>query len=506
MLQSEELFHLIHGLSKTEKGYVVKFLSTFHSKETNSIKMYKYVSQQKKPNDKELRSVLNNIKSDGAFSVAKNYLFKLILKALENYHLDNNIDLYIRHHLNQANLLFEKGRNKSSYKILDKIKKIANEYQLYVTLLEILSMQRKLAMKMLDFSKTQELIYEEDIVLGLYTQTKKYRDLAEDAMRKFFSAEGDEAQKYEMENIIGHESLQNYNLATTFLSKKNFLTIFAFYYYSINQPDISYDYSKRRLDLFYENHFSLKYYSRDFLASLNNVLYIGYLLRRLNELKSHLAKVGEAKEFLINPNDLATVFYLNYHLLNYYNAVGDFKTSSIHCDTILNEYEEKSKLLNSNEKLVLQLHAAYSYFGNNQFRKSVFWLNRIKTSGKLDQNPEAQAFHTIFYLINHYELGNHELVFQMINSNNRALQKLKSFNELQLNIIELLSKATKVQKRRDHLELFKQLMLNIENSSLKTPASGVFEDFDFVSWIQSKIEGRPFSEIVKSRVREASSI
>lgn len=499
MSASNELFHLINGLSKTEKGYVKKFLSAFTYGETNCVKLFDQILRQSSPDDNALRISIPEIKTKGGYSVAKNYLFNLVLKALESYYLDSNLDLYIRHQLNQATLLLEKGRNAACDKILDRAKALALEFQLYKIVLEIISIQRRLMLKTMNFKKNKQLEEEEEEMINVIHQQKKYQDISEEIMRRFFIGGRDEAQKIQMKNLIDQPLLQNYTLAETYLSKKNYLSSHVFYHYSINSMEESYEYSKKGFQLFYEYPFTLKYYQREYLASLNNVLYTGYLLRKLDDVKLYMEKVGEAKSFLKKPNDLATIFYFNYHILNYHNAVGEFRISSALADEMTDGFDAKSKLLNTNEKLVIKLHIAYSYFGDGQFNKSLLWLNNIRTAGKLDQNPDALAFHIIFYLINHYELKNYDLLLSLIKPNNALLKKLGKLNELQINIIKLLSKLAKSSTRRDHQSLFMQLIESMDGNALKIPNSGAFEYFDFISWVQSKIERKTFSEVVKRR-------
>ena len=102
-MTENHLHQLIKSLSAPEKGYIKKqaMLHVIGS-QNKYIKIFDAIDKQKEYNEKELirkfkgEPILNN------FAVAKNYLFKFILKSLESY--NTSIKSELRSSLNQIEI------------------------------------------------------------------------------------------------------------------------------------------------------------------------------------------------------------------------------------------------------------------------------------------------------------------------------------------------------------------------------------------------------------------
>jgi len=500
MRNNEHLFWLIQGLTKSEKGYFKKYASVNQAKNNNYIKLFDAVAMQKKYDEAAIKKQFAGESFVSQLSVTKNYLYNLILKWMEIFHGTNNIDIHIRSLINRASFLYEKGRDKEFEKLLYKAKAISKKYELFHFILEILDIERTSALKRLDFDKISAIKAEEATMLNLIQTTKQFQDLAESIMMLFFKKGRIEKQKHLMRNDIKHPLLKNEKNAKTFLAKKNFFNSYVFYYFSINKVDKALEYSQKRVNLFLESPAFIRYYTRDYLGSLNNVLYTCFLLRKMTDMKFFIDKLAEAKIYALNINDESVLFYLNYHILNYYNALGLFETATKHCEGIVKNIATFENNLNDNERLVLRLHIAYSYFGAGDHRKSLLWLNKIINEIKMAHNPDAQTFHRLFYLINHFELGNFELLPFLIKSIYRFMATMKRLSKFQKNILsffkQILQRNNSNIQQKKQFSHFKKI---IQHSDIAIIGSGAFEYFDYISWLESKIENRPFAEVVREK-------
>jgi len=89
MKPSEELFLLIDSMSKSEKGYFIKYCSKFISgRDTGYLKLFNAVAVQTpkgKYDEEKIKSKHKGEKFVRNISVYKNYLYDLILNSLREY-------------------------------------------------------------------------------------------------------------------------------------------------------------------------------------------------------------------------------------------------------------------------------------------------------------------------------------------------------------------------------------------------------------------------------------
>lgn len=113
------LYHLIHSLSPTEKGYFRKFQAGYRVKEA---KVYDYLfdllEEMETPNDelilKAMKNRCKNLQSTRA------YLYQQILKSLRNYNSKKNMHFDFREQLDTIEILQIKGLHQEAYKLIEK--------------------------------------------------------------------------------------------------------------------------------------------------------------------------------------------------------------------------------------------------------------------------------------------------------------------------------------------------------------------------------------------------
>lgn len=127
MTPSEDLFRLIKSLSPNEKGYFKKF-SRLHARESknNYMVLFEAIEKQEEYDEASLLKKFKRKQFINQFPVAKNYLFNLILKALDVYH--SEIDLEIGFLIHCSLMLTDKAMFDAANKYLKKAKALAKQY------------------------------------------------------------------------------------------------------------------------------------------------------------------------------------------------------------------------------------------------------------------------------------------------------------------------------------------------------------------------------------------
>lgn len=134
---NNNLFLLIKSLSPNEKGYIKKQSNVHVVGDKNKyIRLFDAIDKQTEYNEEQLIERFEFEDSANNFSAMKNYLYRFILKSLENYNYNVKGDL--RSTLNHIEILYNKNLPSIAKKMLKKAKKIAKEHELYEFMEEII--------------------------------------------------------------------------------------------------------------------------------------------------------------------------------------------------------------------------------------------------------------------------------------------------------------------------------------------------------------------------------
>ena len=117
MTGSDELFKLIHTLSKNEKRFF-KLYCSLRPGEKTYLLLFDVIEKQESYNEIKAKKIIKD-----NFPAVKNYLLNLIVKTLSIYHDNFSDDIEIRNLLNSVELLYYKGLYKQASRFLERTKK-----------------------------------------------------------------------------------------------------------------------------------------------------------------------------------------------------------------------------------------------------------------------------------------------------------------------------------------------------------------------------------------------
>lgn len=176
-----------------------------------------------------------------------------------------------------------------------------------------------------------------------------------------------------------------------------------------------------------------------------------------------------------------------------------------------NRFENLIKLINDAEsgfvkfgikiaesrKISLYNRIAYAAFLTGDYDKSIYYLNRIINLNNPAIEPEQHIFARIRSLIVHYEAGNFDLLEYSIKSTKRFLEKNKRIFRFEKLIMKFISEAVNYPEESDRKELYKKLKFDITGLMNDRFEKNVLEQFDFLSWTESKIKKITMPEMLK---------
>jgi hypothetical protein len=116
-----------------------------------------------------------------------------------------------------------------------------------------------------------------------------------------------------------------------------------------------------------------------------------------------------------------------------------------------------------------------------------------------DIRQDIQGMARIFNLILHYELGNSDSLEYFVKSTYRFLLKRNRLYKVESIVLNYLRKNANLFSQREVIESFKKLREELVPLSQDPFEKKAFEEFDLLSWLESKIEKKSFGEIVRSK-------
>ncbi|TAL61536.1 MAG: hypothetical protein EPN85_04575 [Bacteroidetes bacterium] len=510
MIPSEGLFHLIHALSKTEKRFF-KLSASIEKGEKLYLKLFDLITSQRKFNEDVVLQKIGISKS--AFAFQKNYLHNLILHRMAFLHSGRTAQL--RTLLTQAEFLYNKGLYAQEKKILRKAKKQAAQLGLNNYLMEILDMEYSLAWKDMDIQGAEKILKERQEIFSFLDNEHGYYQLYGKLSVKF-STTGvarSTADMNEIKKLMNDPLLTHENKAVTFYSRQLFYQ--ALQSCNIVSGDIqkAYLFAKKKVDLYLANPEKTKHSTVPFLITLYNLILACSELKKHDEEKHYLDLLSKHSALLTAEHDKSWVFFIfHFQNMNYHIKTGQFEEASPLADKLYRERDEYKDKLDEYQNITLYFKIAVIWFGAGEYNKCVQLMNFIRNKEHtLHLRPDMESALQIFHLVAHFEKGNRDLLPRLSKAAYSRMTKEKNiykFEGILLDFFITLENKTIPAEgipfpkgQKDLAEKFKQLKKELLPLANDPYEKAPMQEFDFISWIGSKIEKRSFAEVVREKAK-----
>jgi hypothetical protein len=217
-------------------------------------------------------------------------------------------------------------------------------------------------------------------------------------------------------------------------------------------------------------------------------------------LDSFNAFIDSRSEFFDANTKMLSVSYAFIGQINQLFLSGTFRDNEAFIGELNSWLESHNNFLDLNRLQVFHYKIACLYFGADDFKNCILYLNKIIHSDNKERslNQDVQCFARILNIVAHYELGNDDLVEYQLKSTYRFLTKYGDFHKVQECIMQFIRKAIMTPKD----EITPLFII------LKEQLEEVFDDpfeqrpllyLDLISWLKSRISGRSVEEIIRER-------
>jgi hypothetical protein len=505
---SSPLYLLISSLSKAEKRHFKLYARrTFGDKDMKFLTLFDLLDRNQELANAQLESKLKGTKGS-ALSNLKSHLYEQLLISLRLLH-HNDRSIRIDELVSFAKVLYIKGLYLQSLDQLRKARVIATTYQNHLALYQILEMERKIELffvtesgyeRARDIVSTnveirdslQSLDQWSNLALMLYDYYLKFGHVKNQRQfRKVAIYFKNEIATISNEKISTHGTVYRHMAYTWF----HFIT---------QSFAICYKHACSWVQEMRSNPILIEEEPIMYLKGLHNILsalFYSNKPRQFDENYAVLIDFLDKNEASFDPNTTITAnIYRHIAGLNQRFLQGDFRNKETLIKEVTDWLEANDNYLDQNRIQVFYYKIACLYFGADDFKNTIKFLNKIIHTDSKESHlrQDVQCFARVLNLVAHYELGNYELVEYQLKSTYRFLIKYGDLQKVQLHIIEFIRKS--VHMNRNEMtepfgELKNQLIVVFNDPFERRPLLYL----DLISWLSSKLEGVPVEEVIHKR-------
>lgn len=506
--QKDFLFVLIKSLSKSEKRQFKIFASRLEtSSNTKFIELFNVLDKSETYDEKLI--LKSGIIKKVQLSNLKSYLYKQILVSIRLNIPSQNMRYQIREQIDFAAILYNKGLYRQSLKILDKTKILALEND-----------EKLMAYEIVEFEKLIESQYITRSIQGradeLVVQAKElnYRNTISSKLSNL------SLQLYGIMLKTGYVKTDaEFTYIDDYFSKhisKFDQTKFGFrekyWFYNANlwrsflvQDFLScYKYALKWVTLFYDTPNMIYLNPVFFLKGNHYLLESLYMLKYKSKFKKYLILLEETikdPRFPVNDNIASLSFlYVYNNKLNYHILEGTFVESEYLIPEILSKLKLHSEHLDEHHEMLFYYKIASIYFGTEKYAACILYLEKIINNKNLSMREDLMCFSRLLCLIAHYELGKDYYLENQLKNTYKFLIKMNDLHEVQKEIIKFLKNLNSIYPTDIKKEFIKMRVRFIELEK-NTYEKRAFLYLDIISWLESKIENRKISDIVKEKAK-----
>jgi hypothetical protein len=494
-----ELFDLIHSLTMSEKRYF-KIYSSKHiiGSSNDYVSLFDAIDKQKIYDEDKLKtkSFVKNL------SAEKNYLYRLVLKALNSYHIELNSKTKIYSNLHTIEILFHKGLYSQARKLVKKTMKIATDGELFTQELSLNEIYIELV--------TKEFKYEE--ALGkLEDATRTIEKLTNLQRLKYSATEVYKAQwelgssRSDQDRILINqhidESIESKEFSLSERAEKYRLSLKlqeAFFFNDLDQMTSN----SLKLVKQYEEHQHLIEFSHiGYVDALYSAASAFLKKRDFDRSLEYLDKLESIKnEFGIASSIKSSArifFYVTNSKLDILLKLDHYEGAKELVEDSISDFDRYCEYIDEAHLFEHYFLLSKYYFIQEEFRKALRYSNLILNATQYKHRKDLISVVRLLNLLIHFELKNtFSLEYLTKNTYNYFKSKKRLF-KVEKEMIMFITGRNKDSDNQVLVDDLVQLREAMKKHKQDLHERIPFSYFDFQYWAEAKLSNKRILEYTK---------
>jgi len=503
---TDALFQLVRSLEKSEKRHFKLYIKrSSANEELKIIQLFDALDKMTEYDEKILLKKLSPVTKPQLANL-KSHLYKQLLAALRLLKSTENIDLQLSELLDNARVLYNKGLKLQAFKMLEKAKEIAKANHKYNYLAQVISLEKKietLHITRSSIEKTEVLATEAAEISRHIYDVVKLSNLAL-LLYRWYVQNGHARNDQDEERLkvfFKNHLPANTQIVTDFYERLYLYQSYCWYAFIRQDFLMYYRYSRKWIDLFEEEPAMVSVETGHYVKGMHNLLNAHFDLRNFQQFEIVLRQFEAfAKTPAANRHDnfrIHTSIYINGAKLNWHLMSGTFKEGLLLVEDIEAKMNEYALYIDRHRILVFNYKIATLYFGSGDYETCIDYLQRI-INENMNLRIDLQCYARLLHLMAHYELGNDAIIESLIKSVYRFMAKMKNLTKVEEEMFKFVRNSFNISPKlmKTELEKFLYKIKHLEKKRFETRS---FVYIDIISWIESKMQGKTMSEIVREK-------
>lgn len=495
MKPKQNLFELIKSLNKSEKRYF-KLYASLQKGSKNYLKLFNEIDLYDEYEEPRIKEKFKNEKFIKQLTFTKNYLYKLILKSLIAYQGEKSIDARLNELITSSKILLNKGLPKQYFEALNNAYKLAEKYERFSYCLQILELKNLFLKLTGQPQETEEQINNEiKTVIEKINNFYEYNNLVNKLIiiyRQVGKIRNDDFNNSLVE-VEKMEILKDPSSALSSRAKENFYFIHQLISDFRGDPqDELYKHFVNRLNVMMAHPepftgLSVNYfhdaltYNLAYSARTKNEKKFNYYMKILDSLPVN-SKTDEISLFFIKTYIDAVKLMTEHRFEEAISYIPETRKK-------LNLYRQN---LEGDKELLIIFHFMIIFMMTDKYNDALNELNYLLHSPFIKYRPELEWYTRLLSLIIHYELKNFKYLNYLLVSTYRYLYKKKKIYKLERTLLNFIKKLPQVSSDEQMRAIFLALRKELVEYKNDRYEKNAFRYFDFIYWIDKKLQQQGF--------------
>lgn len=501
---NNSLYNLVHSMTGNEKRHFVIYAKRHAGEEGNvGLALFRDLEhctlwdKKKFLGDHSHRPYIRHIRFH------QHRLFREVLRSLHLFHRTGSVQEELREQLHHMQLLLGKGLFKEAQKMIRAGVQRAEEFQLTLLKYEFLKMETELAREM-NFSGYSVAMLRDlhEKMRTALVQAEKEREVESKSAEIYYEVARDglirdkKVQQEYIRKLKGIESGGEDTFRGSFLREQSKIFLYT----------VSMEYEKARkhsekvLHAFQQHPHMKGEMMRSHIITLHNHAVILNNLKEYRALPEVFRELGGIRP--VSSQVKNRWFYTFYNLrLTTLNEAGEFSTAQ----RILMEMRRRLKrgevkFLNRQHEQTHAFSAMICSMGNRDWKAANKYCRSIISGADPAQRSDIVYVSHLLLLFIYLESGKQEMLDHAMRTVKPYLEKRKRHYLFEEHVMDFFQYL--IQKgftSGDLTTAYSSLLERSERLSKQPQESILFELFNFIAWLQSRLSGRDFGETLRTR-------
>ncbi|OEK04724.1 hypothetical protein [Roseivirga misakiensis] len=496
------LFELIKSLTKSEKrSFKIFAKRSGTTNEAKFLRLFDAMDKLEEYDEVYLKKRLTDV-SDTQFANLKSHLYSQILASLRLSNLKHDIDIELREQLDYIRVLYKKGLYQQSLRLLKKAKNTTGDYRKDLFQLALLDYEKQIRSQQvfeLNEDYVDDLDAQTESAFHRFNNVQKFFTLAI-KMKARFIEQGTVKNERDLNNLraLFYTSLPDYNEDELAFNEKFYLYR-TFYWFSYLTYDFEscVKYAEKWILIFQDTQLDKKRQS-GYLKGLNRLLQSAFRVNDVEKFSEYFSILLqlETSEALSTSN--ARTLFTKYKAIQHFNNVflkKDFRDQTSSTTKVLADVATIRSSIDMHSLMVIYYKAGVFYFAISDYETAKSYLNKVVAYSD-NLRTDLKGFSRIIDILIAYDTGDIDLMESKIKSALNYIKKEDNLGEFQKSFLSLISGIGQIYPQ-DLKKSFIELRHHLERLKKNPLDAKPLLYFDLISWLDAKIEGKTFLEIVQ---------